>query len=96
MKNNKNQNKYTAKRKSVSLKQILLVLVILFVFAFTGFSVTYIVKKSLNNKITIKTIKEKWNAYDYSGLYEVGKSYLQEHPFNNTALLPAHKLPIQW
>ena len=42
--------------------------------------------KFQKSKVSIKTIQEAWKKYDYQAVYELSKNYLQEKPFNNTAL----------
>ncbi len=46
----------------------------------------YFVKKYNSNRITVNTIKEAWAEYDYQRVYELSKAFLQENPYNNSAL----------
>jgi len=46
----------------------------------------YFVKKYNSDKITISTIKEAWAEYDYQKVYELSKIFLQDNPYNNSAL----------
>ena len=86
MKEKRIENKNIARKNRVSWKKIFLaVIIILFVCAAAATSILFI-KSHNKNKITINTLKEKWAEYDYSGLYEVGKSFLLDNPYNNTAL----------
>ena len=86
MKQKRIENKNIARKNRVSWKKIFLVVfIILFVGAAATTTVLFI-KNHNKNKITINTLKEKWAEYDYSGLYEVGKSFLLDNPYNNTAL----------
>lgn len=57
-----------------------------FIAGIICFSIFFI-KPRVDNKITLKTIKQKWALYDYSGVYETGKAYLEQHSYNNTALI---------
>lgn len=86
MKKENIENKNFGKRKSKFLKKIIIILGIIILVSGLSFLSIFIVKQHNKDKITIKNLKEKWLEYDYSGLYEIGKSFLQENPYNNTAL----------
>ncbi|MCR4733681.1 MAG: tetratricopeptide repeat protein [Treponema sp.] len=76
-----------ARRNSHWKRKLLIALSIIALIGLTVYSVFFIVKKTQANKITIKTIKEAWNNnYDYNSVYNLSKSFLEENPFNNTAL----------
>jgi len=80
------ENKNIAKKNRISWKKVFLVLIIILLVAGLSFASFFIIKNYNKNKITINTLKEKWAEYDYSGLYEAGKLYLLDNPYNNTAL----------
>ena len=86
MKKDNIDNQNVGKRKKVSLKKVFAVLGIVAVISALSFFTYILINNHYKNKITIKTLKEKWNEYDYSGLYETGKAFLQDNPYNNTAL----------
>jgi len=46
----------------------------------------FFVNKYNKNRITVNTIKEAWSDYDYQKVYELSKAFLQENPYNNSAL----------
>jgi tetratricopeptide (TPR) repeat protein len=86
MKEAKEQPKTFAKRKNHFLRNTLIVSgILIFTAAVAGLGI-FLVKNYNKNKITLKTIKESWQNSDYKSVYEQGKTYLQEKPYNNTAL----------
>ena len=80
------QNLNVGKKQSHILRNILISLSIAVALAAVVFLSYFFISRYSSKKITINTLKEKWNEYDYLGLYEIGKTYLQENPYNNTAL----------
>ena len=86
MKKRAAQNENFAKRKNHIVRNILIVSGIL-VFVAALICLTIFLVNSWNkNRITLKTIKQSWAAYDYQMVYEQGKVFLQDKPYNNTAL----------
>ena len=79
-------SKNFAKRKNHILRNSLIVSGILLFIALTVSLGFFIVKSYNKNKITIKTIKQAWQLNDYQGVYEQGKIFLQDKPYNNTVL----------
>ncbi len=65
------------------LIKVLAVLIALTLLVLLGI---FIFKKSTSNKITLKTIKNYWNQYDYEKVYESSKDFLQKDPYNNSVL----------
>lgn len=80
------ENKSFAKKKKFAVVKLIsvftIVIVILVAITISVFSILKVQK----NKITIKTIQQAWKEYDYQSVYELSKSFLQNKPFNNTAL----------
>lgn len=80
------KNNNFAKRENFWLPKILTVAGIIIFLALVSFlSYKFIVKQN-SKKITINTIKEAWSDYDYQRVYELSKSFLQDNPYNNSAL----------
>ena len=76
-----------ARRNSHWGKKIFITLSFIVLTGLTVFSTFFIIKKTQEKKITIKSIKEAWNnGYDYNTVYNLSKSFLEENPYNNTAL----------
>ncbi|MCI5606831.1 MAG: tetratricopeptide repeat protein [Spirochaetia bacterium] len=80
------ENSNSARRKNpwirrgiIFFSSLLLILIILL-------TVQFFINRYNNTHITIKTIKNAWNEYDYTKVYELSKIYLQNNPYNNTAL----------
>lgn len=86
MKKKLTENQNYAKRKNHILRKLLIVLGIVVFAAAIVFLSVFLVKSYTKNKITLKTIKQSWNSYDYQMVYEQGKIFLQDKPYNNTAL----------
>lgn len=86
MKKKAGQNENFAKRKNHIVRNILIVSGILVFVAALVFLSIFLVNSWNKNRITLKTIKQNWAAYDYQMVYEQGKVYLQDKPYNNTAL----------
>lgn len=80
------ENNSYAKKSNHIVQKILRLLIILTVIAAVIFTGMYFFKKYDNNRVSIKSIKASWNEYDYKTVYELSKVYLQENPYNNTAL----------
>lgn len=47
----------------------------------------FLIKPKFSNKVTVKSIKNQLNQKDFIGVYESGRAYLQEHPYNNSVLI---------
>lgn len=48
----------------------------------------YIISENKKNLISIKNIKRAWNDnYNYEKVYDISRQFIQEKPFNNTALI---------
>ena len=86
---NKNKNeqiKTIAKRKNHILRNTIIVSgILLFIAAIASLGI-FLVRNYTKNKITLKTIKQSWQQSDYESVYEQGKVFLQDKPYNNTAL----------
>ena len=82
----KSEQKNFAKKKNHFLRNTLIVsAILLFIAAIIGLGI-FLVKHYNQNKITIKTIKQSWIENDYKSVYEQGKIFLQDKPYNNTVL----------
>lgn len=79
-------NSNYGKRKRKWLPKLCLVGVILVIVTALSFTTIFFVKKYYSQKITINTIKEAWQEYDYQKVYELGKIFLQDNPYHNSAL----------
>lgn len=80
------QIKTFAKRKNHILRNTIIVSgILLFVAAIASLGI-FLFQSYNKNKITLKTIKQSWEQSDYEGVYEQGKVFLQDKPYNNTAL----------
>ena len=86
MKQKTEQSKTFAKRKNHFLRNLFIVSGILIFVAATALFGIVIIKNYNKNRITLKTIKQSWQQSDYKSVYEQGKVFLQEKPYNNTAL----------
>ena len=80
------ENSSYAKKKSNLLRNIIRVAIIAVVLSAIAFSSYLLISKNQQGKITIKTIRSAWAEYDYQKVYEYGKAFLQDNPYNNTAL----------
>ncbi len=80
------ENSSYAKKKSNLLRNIIRVAIIAVVLSAIAFSSYLLITKNQQGKITIKTIRSAWAEYDYQKVYEYGKAFLQDNPYNNTAL----------
>ena len=74
------------KRKNVKLRTVLkvagIVVSSLVVLAFIVFGIY----KLSTRKSKLEEIKDAWNVYDYQKVYELGRYYLEDHPYHTTAL----------
>ena len=86
MKRKREENPNFAKRKNHILRKLLIVFGILIFTAAVVFLCIFLIHNFNKNRITIKTIKKSWTEYDYASVYEQGKLFLQDKPYNNTAL----------
>ena len=83
-KSQKNQN--FAKKKNHILRNIFIVSgILVFVAAVVCLGI-FLIHNYNKNRITLKTIRQSWSEYDYEKVYQQGKVYLQDKPYNNTAL----------
>jgi len=74
------------KRKSPWPKRIAVICAIILLLCVIFCGIFFPVRNYLNSKVSIKSIKKAWAQYDYPLVYEQAKEYLQEKPYNNTAL----------
>lgn len=84
MKNNDNPN--FQRRPNQFLPVLLKIIAGIALLALIITAIFFVYKKNQSDKITLKTIKKYWNVYDYEKVYESGKVFLQEQPYNNAAL----------
>ncbi len=68
------------------LRNTIRVAIVILLFSAIAFGSFLLIKKHQQGRITIKTIRNSWTEYDYQKVYEYGKSFLQDNPYNNTAL----------
>ncbi len=80
------ENSSYAKKKSHLLRNIIRVAVVALVLSAIALTTWYGIKKYQQGRISIKTIKEAWEVYDYQKVYELCKLFLQDNTYNNTAL----------
>lgn len=86
MKNKTAENENFGKRKNHILRNVFIVTgIAVFLAALVCLSI-FLVKAYNKNRITLKSIRQSWASYDYEKVYEQGKLFLQEKPYNNTAL----------
>lgn len=86
MKKNIVENKNFQKKEYKKLKKILLIVFLSLVLIGLVTGAIFFTLNHYKNKITVKTIRKYWQAYDYEAVYENGKRFLQDDPFNNTVL----------
>ena len=80
------ENSSYAKKKSHLLRNIIRVAIVVLSLSAVTVAAVFIIQKTQQNKITLRTIRNTWAEYDYQKVYEYGKVYLQNNPYNNTAL----------
>ncbi len=80
------QTKTFARRKNHMLRNTLVIFGILVFVAAIVFLGIFLFNNYNKNRITLKTIKQSWEQSDYKSVYEQGKVFLQDKPYNNTAL----------
>ena len=80
------QSKTFAKKKNHIMRNILIVSGILLFTAAVASLGIFLVHNYNKNRNTLKTIKQCWEKSDYASVYEQGKIFLQDKPYNNTAL----------
>ena len=86
MKNKSSENQNFGKRKNHIIRNVLIISgIAVFVAAIICLTI-FLISSYYNNKITLKSIRKHWANYDYEKVYEQGKLFLQEKPYNNTAL----------
>ena len=80
------ENENKSRKKSALLKKIPQILYALLLVAFICF--IFLLFKNLYTKkaAVINQIEKAWSNYDYETIYELGKPFLQENPYNNTVL----------
>lgn len=85
---NKNEldNPNFKRHENKLLKRILFILIIIVVLVAISIGLYFLIKTLNQNKISIKSIKKHWQEGNYNLVYEEGKSFLQDNPYNNTVL----------
>ncbi len=73
-------------RKSTWLPRLIKAVCFVIFLAILVFTGLFFVKKYHQDKISISSIKEAWGEYDYQKVYELAKVFLQDNPYNNSAL----------
>lgn len=86
MKKNVIENKNFQKKDYTKVKKIVLIISLILILATITISSIILIQNYYKNKISVKTIRQYWNEYNYEAVYENGKTFLQEDPFNNTVL----------
>ena len=86
MKDKSELNQNFAKKKNHIIRNIIIVSgILVFIAAIVCLGI-FLVKNYNSKRITLNTIRESWASYDYEKVYEQGKVFLQDKPYNNTAL----------
>lgn len=80
------ENKNFAKKKRFAVLRIISFSAIIVVIVMAILIGILSLVRFQQSKVSIKTIQEAWKKYDYQTVYELSKIYLQDKPFNNTAL----------
>ena len=80
------ENSSYAKKKSHLLRNIIRVVIVVLSLSAVTVATIFVIQKTQQNKITLRTIRNTWAEYDYQKVYEYGKAFLQDNPYNNTAL----------
>ena len=80
------ENGTFAKKKNLVLLKLLQVFGVLAGVAVIALSISFFIIRYNKNTVTIKSIKNAWKDYDYQKVYESSKTFLQNNPYNNTAL----------
>ncbi|MCR5189589.1 MAG: tetratricopeptide repeat protein [Treponema sp.] len=80
------ENNNVAKKKNHILAKILRLIAIILGISLITFTILFFIYRYNQNKVTIKTIKDAWATYDYQKVYELSKVFLDENPYNNTAI----------
>lgn len=80
------ENKNKSRKKSALLHKLPKILFVLVIVIAITFLVLLFVHLYIKKTSSIKKIQAAWNVYDYQQVYELGKTFLQENPYNNTVL----------
>jgi len=76
------------KIKNVKLIKLIKIILAVVLFCLIVSTSLFFIFKHQTNQATVKNIKKAWNSnYDYQKVYELSKEFLQNKPFNNTALI---------
>lgn len=75
-----------SRKKNLFIKNLIKFFIVLFIILLVTSLIFLSIHLYKKNTSTIKNIKAAWQNYDYQTIYEIGKPYLQENPFNNTVL----------
>lgn len=86
MKDKLNINGNNGQRNKKWLPVFFTVVGIIIVVGCLSFFAYKSISKYTNQKVSINTIKEAWTVYDYQKVYELSKKFLQDNPYNNSAL----------
>lgn len=78
-----NNNGHLESNWLLKIVSVILIAAVVVVISFFSYK---LISKYRNKTITINTIKEAWAVYDYQQVYELSKVFLQDNPYNNSAL----------
>ena len=79
-------NENSVKRKNFKLRNFFKIAGIVVSSIILLLFIAFGVYKLRNRNSELNAIKSAWADYDYQKVYELGKFYLQDHPYHNTAL----------
>lgn len=79
-------NEDSVKKKNLKLRKFFKVLGIVMASILLLCFISIGILKLKNRNSELNAIKSAWSEYDYQKVYELGKFYLQDHPYHNTAL----------
>lgn len=86
MKKNKTENPNFGRRKNRFLSIAVKVVLCALILTAAILVLIHYINKNKSSKVTLNTISEAWNQYDYSTVYELSKQYMESDPYNNTAM----------
>ena len=76
----------SVKRRNRRLRRFFKVLGIILSVILIFAVLVFCIYKLRNRNSELDDIRSAWSEYDYQKVYELGRFYLQDHPYNNTAL----------
>lgn len=75
------------RRRNRLIRRFVITFVVVAALAVAGVYLSRVINAKLHSDSSVISLYEKWDVYDYQGVYDISANILKEKPFTNAALM---------